>query len=192
MITDLLPDFPITPAGPMSRLLLAHNLHSYHQAAEHIYSLPYGRNSDRANPTLALTEGRGTCSTKHALLAGVAAEHDQPVELVVGFYAMSERNTPGVGHVLERHSLESLPEAHCYLRYRNQRVDLTREAVGDIPFIDSLIAEERIVPEQIGDYKVAAHRREMERWLSTLPGEEWTLERAWSVREECIRALGAM
>jgi hypothetical protein len=29
---------------------------------------------------------------------------------------MSEANTPGLGRVLSQHGLDSIPEAHCYLR----------------------------------------------------------------------------
>jgi hypothetical protein len=43
------------------------------------------------------TEGRGTCSTKHALLAELATEQRLPVALVLGIYLMNERNTPSGG-----------------------------------------------------------------------------------------------
>lgn len=189
MPLDLLPDFALTAEGPMTQLAVSHGIASYRTAARQLHLLPYGRNSDRARPELVLAEGRGTCSTKHALLAAIAAEHEEPVELWLGFYEMSERNTPGVGAVLARHGLDSVPEAHCYLRYHRSRIDLTRQVAGAVPFTASLIAEERIVPEQIGEYKVALHRRTIERWIEKRsPG--WSVEEVWRVRERCIDALG--
>jgi len=54
------------------------------------------------------TEGRGTCTTKHALLAELATEQRLPVALVLGIYLMNERNTPSVGSVLARHGLTEI------------------------------------------------------------------------------------
>ena len=61
-----------------------------------------------------LTEGCGTCSSKHALLAGLAAAQRLPVALMLGIYLMNERNTPGIGPVLARYGLAEIPEAHCF------------------------------------------------------------------------------
>lgn len=66
--------------------------------------------------------GKGTCSTKHALLACLAQEQGIPLELTLGIYEMNERNTPGTGRVLARHGLDALPEAHCYLKYGSCRL----------------------------------------------------------------------
>src|SRR5262245_39413610 len=120
-----LPDIGLADAGPASRQFLARDILRYHDAARYVRSLSYGRNSDRANSLLVLPEQRGACSTKHALLAALAAEQGMPVSLTLGIFRMSERNTPGVGPVLERHALTEIPEAHCYLRCNGTRVDLT-------------------------------------------------------------------
>ena len=79
-----------------------------------MHSLPYGRNSDRSDWRLILKEGRGTCSTKHALLADLARENLRHVVPVLGVYDVDEGNTPGIGTVLERHGIPCVPEAHCY------------------------------------------------------------------------------
>jgi hypothetical protein len=44
------------------------------------HELRYGRNADRADFRLVLSEGRGICSTKHALLAAVAFEQGSSIE----------------------------------------------------------------------------------------------------------------
>lgn len=43
---------------------------------ERVRAIPYGRNVDRS-PTGVLAEGRGTCSTKNALLLGLLEEHNE-------------------------------------------------------------------------------------------------------------------
>ncbi|MDQ4127000.1 MAG: hypothetical protein M3151_03470, partial [Actinomycetota bacterium] len=123
---ELLPNFALDGRGRLDTAFFAIGARDYHAAARHVRRLPYGRNSDRADYGLVLEEGRGTCSTKHALLAALARDYGLPVELRLGVYEMDGRNTPGVGPVLARYGLDGVPEAHCYLAYRGARVDLTR------------------------------------------------------------------
>jgi hypothetical protein len=67
-----LPDFALDAGRPLGREFVALGLGGYREAAHHVRYLPYGRNSDRSDWRLVLKEGRGTCSTKHALLAELA------------------------------------------------------------------------------------------------------------------------
>lgn len=184
-VESLLPDFPLDGGGDLGRRFVAAGANTYRTAAHHVWSLPYGRNTDRADYGLVLGEGRGTCSTKHALLAALAAEHDRTVELALGIYEMNGENTPGVGDALCRHGLDRVPEAHCYLIHGGRRVDLTRQgAPGET--ITTFLHEERIEPHQIGRHKVALHREFVRRWA-----EERGLdpERVWQAREDCIASL---
>ncbi len=180
-----LPDFPLDAEGETGRRFAALGIGGYRDAARHVRNLPYGRNSDRSDWRLVLEEGRGTCSTKHALLAELARENGRCVALVLGVYEMNEANTPGVGAVLKRHGLPSVPEAHCYLAHEGARVDVTREVEAAEP-IAGFLHEEEIEPGQVGEYKVEAHRGFVRRWA-----EERGLdpERVWRAREECIAAL---
>ena len=120
-----LPDFSLESQKGSSGQFVALGIESYRAAADYVWRLPYGRNSDRSDYRLVLKENRGTCSTKHALLANLAQEHEHPVELLLGIYGMNEHNTPGVGSVLRKYGLDFVPEAHCYLSYLGERVDLT-------------------------------------------------------------------
>ena len=180
-----LPTFTLSPSGELGGRFLSSGLLDYRDAARYVRGLPYGRNSDRASHRLVLEEERGTCSTKHALLAALAREHGEPVYLFLGIYEMDGGNTPGVGEVLARHGLASVPEAHCYLVYRGNRVDLTRAGEPTAPTVDFL-HEERIEPGQIGSYKVEKHRSFVCEWAAE---RELEFGRVWRVREECIRAL---
>lgn len=185
MSVERLPDFPLGAGRPLGRDFVALGILGYRDAARHVRSLPYGRNSDRSDWRLVLEEGRGTCSTKHALLAELARENGRHVALVLGFYEMCEGNTPGVGNVLERHSLPCVPEAHCYLAHEGTRVDLTREG-GGAEQIDDFLHEEEIEPRQIGEYKVEAHKGFVRRWAAE---RGLGFVRVWRIREECIAAL---
>ena len=151
-----LPEFDLGSDTELSGVFRSLALTSYRAAAGHVWRLPYGRNSYRGNYALVLKEGCGTCSTKHALLAALAREHDQPVELRLGIYEMDALNTPGVGEVLLRNRISSIPEAHCYLAYRDIRIDLTRSDATTS--IGPLLHEETIEPEGIGDHKLDLHR----------------------------------
>ena len=178
-----LPDVPLNDHGEVGARFWNVGVRDYRSAARYVKDLPYGRNSDRSDYRLVLDEARGTCSTKHALLAALAREHGVPVGLRLGVYLMDGRNTPGVGPVLLRHGLDALPEAHCYLAYREAHVDVTR-AQARIP--GPFLREETIAPGQIGAYKVESHRAFLRAW-ATQHGLDPDL--VWLAREECIVAL---
>ena len=179
-----MPNFALADGACLGAWFVALGREDYHAAALHVRRLPYGRNSRRADYGLVLQEGRGTCSTKHALLAALAAEHGRFVELRLGIYEMNADNTPGVGPVLRRYGLDFIPEAHCYLEYRGARVDLTSIEAAS-PF-ESLLHEETIGPDQIGAYKPDVHRRFVRGWAAE---RGLDFERVWRAREECIGAL---
>ena len=180
----LLPNRALDGETRLGAAFVALGARAYHAAAHYVRRLPYGRNSNRTDYGLVLEEGRGTCSTKHALLAALAEEHGLPVELRIGVYEMNGENTPGVGPTLARYGLECVPEAHCYLANRGARVDLTRNPptapIGDFLY------EETIEPIGIGTRKVGVHRGFIRRWAAERGLDP---EVVWRIREECIEAL---
>jgi hypothetical protein len=184
---DILPDRPLRSAGSVSAEFLGRGITSYRDAAHYLQELPYGRNSNRSGWHLTLSERCGTCSTKHALLAELAREQGLPITLTLGIYEMNEHNTPGVGTVLEKYGLSSLPEAHCYLTYQGLRVDVTRSGVESSEPIEEFLYEESISPDQIGSYKVELHQRFVRQWVAKANKRGW--EEIWRIREECIAAL---
>jgi len=189
---DALPDRALADAGEITRAFVSAGANDFRAAARYVHALPYGRNSSRTDPQIVMRERRGTCSTKHALLARLAVEQRFEIALVIGIYRMSERNTPGVGRVLAANGLEYLPEAHCYLRYRANRIDVTREIAGvSAEPIARFLHEEEISPEQIGDYKVALHQRWIREWIASPDAPRGLgFDELWKIREACIAALG--
>jgi hypothetical protein len=188
---EALPAIPLRAAGPMSAEIIARGITDFRAAGRYVQALPYGRTADRADFRAVLREGKGTCSTKHALLAALAEEQNVPIVLTLGIYAMHDRNAPGVGTVLARYNLPSLPEAHCYLTHEGRRIDVTRSGAEPTEPITELLYEEAIVPEQIRDYKVILHRRFMQGWVTNHAEEirGRSFEEMWRIREECIAAL---
>jgi hypothetical protein len=101
------------------------------------------------------------------------------------------QNTPGVGQVLSKYGLSYIPEAHCYLRYEGERIDVTGVPTGAEP-IDEFLYEEPIAVGQIGVYKNDLHKRFLGEWITrTEVVHGRSLEEVWRIREECIAALGA-
>jgi hypothetical protein len=185
---EALPAVPLEARGPCSKESLQRGLEDLRSLGHLLRDLPYGRTADRADWRGVLASGRGTCSTKHAFLAATAAEISAPVRLTLGLYEMTEANTPGVGETLVEAGLGCVPEAHCYARVDDTRIDVTRANVEPMEAIDFL-AEETIEPDQIGQYKVDWHRRHLRAWCETHGEPEWL--RVWEIRERCIAAIAA-
>jgi len=187
---EALPLCRLKPSGMVSSAFLNLATSDLRAAGQRVCELPYGRNRNPDDPLAVLTEQRGTCSTKHALLRRLAIEQRIDLVLMLGIYEMNERNTPGVGAVLERYRLKALPEAHCYLRFGNKRIDVTRQRASDLEPISYFLHEEEIAPNQITLYKIDVHKTFLQHWMAEGRGEgEMTLASTWAIREECIAAL---
>jgi len=74
------------------------------------------RNSDLDDSLIVLTEGRGTCSAKHALMRRLAVEQELKIALMVGIYKMTEAKTPGAGRVLSKYQLLALMRIAIFAR----------------------------------------------------------------------------
>jgi hypothetical protein len=184
-----LPEQELVLASDVSAAFRARGCHTFRDAARLVWTLPYGRNADRADYRLVLVEGRGTCSTKHALLAALAVEQKIAIELRLGIYEMTDANTPGVGRVLDGAGLPAIPEAHCWLRHLGVDFDLAMPPGLWIGATRSFLHEETIGPDQIGTYKARVHGRFLADWLARQNRANMTLNDAWRIREACIAIL---
>lgn len=164
-------------------------LHTWNNLVNYVQQLPYGRNATRTNFELVLTEGRGTCSTKHALLKQIAdANGITDVKLIMGVYKMDEENSPAIGNVLSNAQIQYVPEAHCYLKINGRRLDIMSPASDIDQLMPYMIEETEIIPEQTGTFKVEYHRTFMQQWVKNhLPDRDF--EEVWAIREQCITAM---
>ena len=182
---------------PNSLLLNSLKINDFHSLIHHVQKLPYGRNTNRYDLDLVIKEGKGTCSSKHAFLKKIANENgQQDIQLILGFYKMNQKNTPGIGDVLAKAKLEYLPEGHCYLKCENQRYDFT-DSTADIKRIeDAILLERAIEPEDVVALKVELHQDYLKQWIDAesipCPPEASSgqvFRKIWELRERCIANL---
>jgi hypothetical protein len=181
---SLLPNKNLNPDLGLSALFIERACVTYHDACNYVWKLPYGRTGDSSDWKSVLSEGTGTCSTKHALLKALANELSLDIDLMLGIYPMKASNTVGVGQVLLDVKMEFIPEAHCYLSYKGKRVDLTRYGLQAEEPIAEFFVEKKIEPNDIGDVKRQFHRQ----YILEQYGHE-KAEEVWAVRECCISSL---
>lgn len=181
--------FPIAATGALSRAVIACGFCNFDPFAAFVQSLPYGRTSSPEDPRAVLQEGRGTCSSKHQLLAALAHECNHfEVLLTVGLYKMCEENTPGVGSVLRRASLPFVPEAHCYLTVDSRRYDFTGLPKGSCSPLAAVYEEHVVSPAQLVEFKLRLHKQAIASWAGSVG---IAAAAAWATRENCIAALAA-
>lgn len=180
---------PLVSSAPVSIAFRKHGIDSFSQALEWVHALPYGRNSDRANYMLIFQELRGTCSTKHAAVAALAHENGIFMQLQMAICKLDATLEPKVQPLLDQMGIEFLPEAHCYLHYAGQDIDLTFPDQAPTLRVETLEVH-TIQPEQIGSYKLAIHQDYLKKWLK-LKKLDMTFEEVWQLRENWIQSLSS-
>lgn len=173
----------------LTQLVKEKRIGNWNELLTYVRSLPYGRNSHRGDLSLVLKEGKGTCSSKHALTKKLADLNGiTQVQLILGMYKMSRKNTPKIGDTLVCQGLDYIPEAHCYLKLNNRNIDITHDQ-ADFTLLENDILEElEISPEQVENFKVDYHKKYMKQWLRdhNIPMD---IDKAWAIREKCIQEL---
>ena len=82
-----------------------------------------------------------------------------------------------------------MPEAHNYLKIEGKIVDCTKKGFSKENFIDTLVDEIEILPEQVLEFKTQYHKTFLQKYLLQHPEIQYSLEEFWKIREECIFAL---
>lgn len=174
----------------LTNLVRENGIANWAELIAFVKQLPYGRNQNRHDLSLVLKEGKGTCSSKHAFLKAIAdANQFDQVKLILGMYKMNHMNTPAIGDTISAKGLEYIPEAHCYLKIGNQRMDITTRAHHFERLAKDIINETEISPEQVDTFKVAYHKDFLRQWMAE-HHIHMSFEELWETREACIRKLG--
>lgn len=183
-------NFTLNSSEIITQKLIEKGINDFLSACEYVQKLPYGRTSSRTDFLTVLVEGKGTCSSKHGLLARLAEENNElEIELIMGIFLMSPETHLQLTDFFQNKKYKVIPEAHCYLRYKGERFDFTSE-YSKIEIISSkLVREQRIEPHQVGDWKIKLHRDFMEKWLKRQTDFAYPFEKLWSDREKCIALL---
>ncbi len=159
---------------------------NWQETINFVKQIPYGRNSNRADFSLVLSENKGTCSSKHAYLKDFADKNAIPnVKLIIGIFKMFENNTPKIGIVLSENNLEYLPEAHCYLKINGEIIDATSTTSDFEKIKNDILQEIEIEPFQVADFKIEYHQNFIENWILKHQIKH-TFDQIWKIRETCI------
>jgi hypothetical protein len=162
---------------------------NFEELIDKVKNLPYGRNANRYDFSLVLSENKGTCSSKHAFLKDYADKNEiENVKLYIGIFRMNEVNTPKLGDLLSRNMIEYIPEAHCYLKINQIPVDATTSDSFYDKIKQDILEEIEIIPNQVSDFKVEYHKAFLKKWI-TETNQNNTFEEIWEIREQCIEKL---
>lgn len=142
-----LPDAEIHPVGVVSTKFLELGITSFKQACYYVHNLEYGFNSDYADKMILFKEQKGTCTTKHAVIAGLAEELHIPVHKHVGIYKFTEDISIGATAILKKYGVPYVPMIHCFLVYHQYEFDLTEgNNNGKKKGINEFIHAEKVTP----------------------------------------------
>lgn len=188
---DSLPEKIIAANGPISRMFLERDVRTFRLAARYVKDIPYGYNSRDNDCTLVFREDMGTCTTKHGLIARLAREQQLPVFITIGIYEMAESIVSGTGTVLRQHGLPGVPEIHCYLAYKEHRVDLTEgNCNGKDQVIEHFLYTQAVQPDMSRQAKEALYLDFCRKLLLTDPRFHLcSLEELLAARAACQRVL---
>lgn len=173
----------------LTRSVRSKDIETWNDLLEFVRHLPYGRNQNREDLSLVISEKMGSCSSKHALLRKIAENNQiSGVELILGMFKMDHQNTPKIRSTISDHGLEYIPEAHCYLKFNGIRFDLTAVDASFEAIQKDILEEIVIAPEQVTSFKVDYHQNFLKKWMAENAVSQ-DFATLWSVREMCIQKL---
>jgi len=144
---DKLPDAPIKPVGELSKKFLELGIKSFKEACEYVHNIDYGYNTNYDDEMIFFKENKGTCTTKHAVIAGLAEELNIRLHKHVGIYKLTEEISTNTNEILKKYNIPYVPMAHCFLVYKDFRFDLTEgNCNGKNTTIKNFIHEEEVDP----------------------------------------------
>ena len=144
---DKLPDAEINPVGELSIKFLDLGIKTFRGACDYVHTIDYGYNTNYDDKMIFFKEKKGTCTTKHAVIAGLAEELEIPLYKHVCIYKFTEDITTGVDEILKKFEIPYIPMVHCFLVYESYRFDLTDgNHNGKKKPIDDCIHTERVDP----------------------------------------------
>lgn len=188
------PNKPINNAGTISNHFLSSGITGFLDACDSVHRLPYGYNSDRDDLMILFKEKMGSCTTKHAVIATLAAELDLPIHKSIGIYAMTEALVTGTEAILKKYELPYVPMIHCFLEYGDYRVDLTEGNYnGKNQPIDNMFYTEKVQPYISAKQEYLLYRQALkDHILSRQELEGVDIKRILHAREEGIELLKSL
>ncbi|MEZ4777978.1 MAG: hypothetical protein R2786_01180 [Flavobacteriaceae bacterium] len=181
--------FSLTSNGKLTQLVKEIGISTWDELVFFVKNLPYGRNSNRTDFSLVLTERKGTCSSKHGFLKEVAMENGMNhVKLMLVLFKMNGENTPKLESFFSNTTFNYIPEAHTLLRINGVPIDATHTNSDFSKIEKAVISETEIQPKQLSAFKTKAHKEYLKNWIAT-ENITHSLEAIWKMREHCIEIL---
>lgn len=175
--------------GIVSEQFLNKGITDFASACTYISTLPYERNTDKADILCVFHDLGGTCSTKHAVLRKLALENGRmEIKLMLGIFKMDSEYTGKIKDTLHQYGLEYIPEAHNYLKIEDAYYDFTLPDSHYNNFKNKLLVEKEIEYQEIVEEKKLYHKNFLEKWITSeqIPH---SLNEIWNIREKCIQDL---
>lgn len=182
----LCPNFYLNTSSPFGQLLARENIVDFHQALHFVLNLPYKRISDLDNLALVSIEKRGTCSSKHGFLAAVAIESGHTeIQLETGYFRFKYEKIPSLKNQFKSFPLDYIVEAHSYLRYKDQIIDVTSQFFDAQALLSpsDLIDSFYLLPHEAGAIKQWFHKKFYQSWCKQ---NNLDFAKAWDLRWQVI------
>ena len=153
----------ITSSGIISDKFLSLGINDFHEACAYVHNMPYGYNSGREDILILFKENRGSCTTKHAVIAALAVELNLDILKHIGIYKMTEEIVTGTDEILKKYDLPYLPMIHCFLKENDISVDLTEgNNNGKNTGINEFIYTEKAIPNISSKDEYLIYRKTLE------------------------------
>ncbi len=144
---DKLPDVDLIPVGELSKKFLDIGIKTFKDACNYVHNVDYGYNTNYEDKMILFKEKRGSCTSKHTVIAGLAQELNIPLYKHVCVYKFTEEITTGVNEILNKYNIPYVPMTHCFLVYDKFKFDLTEgNNNGKKKPIDEFIHSEKVDP----------------------------------------------
>jgi hypothetical protein len=185
------PDKPISQVGVVSAEFLNLGIKSFIDACRHVHEMPYGYNTDRDDLMILFRENKGTCTTKHAVIATLAMELNLPIEKNVGIYAMTEEIVTGTNEILAKYNLPYVPMIHCFLLFGEYKVDLSEgNNNGKNRSIEEFLYTQRVDPNIAAKDEYLLYRKALKDHILTRKEmSRLDITQILHAREEGLRLL---
>jgi hypothetical protein len=119
---DKLPDAKLKPLGELSNKFLDLGISTFREACNYVHDIDYGYNTNFEDKMIFFKEKKGTCTTKHAVIADLAQELKIPLFKHVCIYKLTgeitERKHLLTSVYTQKESIHSLVEKMniCFLK----------------------------------------------------------------------------
>lgn len=142
-----LPDIEIKLAGEISKKFLELGIRSFRKACDYVHDIEYGYNTNYDDKMIFFKENKGSCTSKHAVIAGLAEELNIPLYKYIGVYKFTEEISTSANEILKKYKISYVAMLHCYLVFKDFRFDLTEgNCNGKNTTIEEFIHERKVNP----------------------------------------------